>query len=102
MEISLLAIFDEIWAKTLYYSPWSLPKFLSNFKKFTKNPNLIGITSNFLCNIRTCICIRKKIIKMEIFLLAIFDENWPKTLYYSPWSLPKFLSNFKNSQKIRI
>ena len=35
---------------------------LSNFGgtlKFVKNPNLIIISSNFLCNIRTYICIRK-------------------------------------------
>ena len=28
-------------------------------KKFVKNLILIGISSNFLCNISTCICIRK-------------------------------------------
>ena len=59
MENSLLAIFGEIWPKTLYYSTWSLAQFLSNFKKIVKNPNLIEITSNFLHNIRTIICIRK-------------------------------------------
>ena len=28
--------------------------------KIVKNPNVIGISSNFLHNISTCICIRKK------------------------------------------
>ena len=28
--------------------------------------------------------------KMENFLLAIFDEIWPNTLYYSTGSLSKF------------
>ena len=59
MEISLLVIFDEIWPKTLYYSTWSLAQFLSNFKKFIKKPILIGISSNLLHNISTCICMRK-------------------------------------------
>ena len=59
MENSLLVIFDEIWPKTLYYSTGALARFLSNFKNSEKNPILIGISSNFLHNIRTCICIRK-------------------------------------------
>ena len=59
MENSLLAIFDEIWPETMYYSTGTLALFLSNFKKFVKNPILIGMSSNFLHNIRTCICIRK-------------------------------------------
>ena len=59
MEISLLAIFDKIWLETMYYSTWSQTKFLSNLKIFFKNPILIGISSNFKHNIRTCICIRK-------------------------------------------
>ena len=36
-------------------------------------------------------------IKMDTFLLAIFDEIWPMTMYYSTGSLARFLSNFKNS-----
>ena len=95
MEISLLVIFDEIWPKTLYYSTWSLARFLSNYKNFVKNPILIGINSNFLHNISTCICIRKNI-RMENSLLDIFDEIWLKTMYYSTWSLARFLSNYKN------
>ena len=43
----------------------------------------------------TCICIRK-IIKMENSLLFIFGEIWPNSLYYSTWSLTRFLSNFEN------
>ena len=34
---------------------------------------------------------------MENSLLAIFDEIWPKTLYYSTGSLP----NFRAALKIR-
>ena len=59
MENSLLVIFDEIWPMTLYYSTGSLARFWSNLKKFVKNPILIRISSNFLHNISTCICIRK-------------------------------------------
>ena len=36
---------------------------------------------------------------MENSLLTIFDEIWPKTLYYSTGSLAQFWSNFKNSEK---
>ena len=39
---------------------------------------------------------QKKIIKMETSLLVIFDEIWPKSLYYSTGSLARFWSNFKN------
>ena len=56
MENSLLVSFDEIWLKTLYYSTGTLARFLS---KFIKNPILIGISSNLINNIRTCICMRK-------------------------------------------
>ena len=59
MENSLLAIFREIWPMSLYYSTGALARFLSNFKNSKKNPILIGINSNFLYNISTCICIRK-------------------------------------------
>ena len=59
MENSLLAIFDKIWPNTLYYSTGCLARFLSNFKNFFKNLILIGMNSKILCNIRTCICIKK-------------------------------------------
>ena len=59
MENSLLANFDEIWPTTLYYSTGTLARFWSNLKKIVKNLILIGISSNFLHNICTCICIRK-------------------------------------------
>ena len=59
MENSLLVIFAKIWPMTLYYSTGALTRFWSNFKKFVKNPILIGISSNFLHNISTCIHIRK-------------------------------------------
>ena len=35
-------------------------------------------------------------IKIEIVLQVIFDEIWPKSLYYSTGTLARFLSNFKN------
>ena len=75
MENSLLAIFDEIWPKTMYrvFGP-----IFEQLKKFLKNLNLIGISSNFLCNISTCICIRKNY-KNEKFSPS---QIWPKTLYY--------------------
>ena len=44
VENFLVVIFDEIFEK---------------LKTFMKNPILIGISSNFLHNISTCICIRK-------------------------------------------
>ena len=59
MKNPLLVIFHEIWPKTMCYSTGTLAQFLSNFKKFIKNPILIGISSNFKHNISTCICIRK-------------------------------------------
>ena len=37
MKNSLLAIFDEIWLKTLYYSTGSLARFWSNFKIHKKS-----------------------------------------------------------------
>ena len=36
---------------------------------------------------------------MEIPLLVIFGEIWPKTLYYSAGTLSEFLSNIKNCKK---
>ena len=60
MKNYLLFNFGEIWPKTMYYSTETLAQFWSNFKKFVKNKYLIGISSNFLHNISTCICIRKK------------------------------------------
>ena len=60
MKNSLLAIFDKLWSMTLYYIVQGLwPNFLSNIKKFIKNPISIRIYSKFLHNIRMCICIRK-------------------------------------------
>ena len=34
---------------------------------------------------------------MVNLFLVIFDEIWPKTLYYSTGTFIEFLSNFKNS-----
>ena len=59
MENSYFVIFDENWSKTLYYSTGSLSRFLSKFKNLQKNSILTEISSKFLHNIKTCICIRK-------------------------------------------
>ena len=59
MEISLLAIFDEIWPMTLYYIVQSVWLDFGATLKFFKNPILIGICSKLVHNISTCICIRK-------------------------------------------
>ena len=96
MESSLIVIFGEIWPMSLYYSTGHLVRFWSNFKKFVKNPILIGISSKLKNNIRTCICIRKNI-KMENSLIVIFGEIWPMSLYYSTGYLAQFWSNFKKS-----
>ena len=64
------------------------------FKKIVKNPTLVGISSNFLCNISTCVYALEKSIKMENSLLIIFDKIWPNTLYYSTGSFARFLSKF--------
>ena len=74
MENSLLVIFAKIWPMTLYYSTGTLTRYLSSFKIFKKNPTLIGISSKFLCNIRTCICIRKNY-KNEEFSPSHFCQN---------------------------
>ena len=74
MKNSLLFIFGEIWLKTLYYSTGTLTRFLSNFRKFVKNPILIGISLNFLHSLSTCICIRKKY-KNEEFSTFHFWRN---------------------------
>ena len=63
MEISLLAIFHEI-PSTIVQGLW--PDFGATLN-FFKNPILIEISSNFLHNIRTCICIRKKYINGDSF-----------------------------------
>ena len=60
MKNSQLFIFGKIWLVTMYYSTGTFVRFWSNFKKIVKNPNVIGISSNFLHSISTCICIRKK------------------------------------------
>ena len=67
METFLLFNFGKIWPETMYYSTGTLTRFWSNFKIFLKNPILIGISSNFLHNICTCMCIRKKYKNGEFF-----------------------------------
>ena len=56
MENSLLVIFGEIWSKSLYRDFCPI---LEQLLKIVKNQNSIGMSSNFLHNLRTCICIRK-------------------------------------------
>ena len=48
MDISLLAIFDEIWPKSLYYSTGSLANFgatLKNCKKSNFNRNQLKLST---------------------------------------------------------
>ena len=59
MENSLLAIFDEIWPETMYYSTGFLAQFLNKFKKskicnFDRNQRKLSTQ-----HLSTCICIRK-------------------------------------------
>ena len=77
MKNSLLVIFGKIWPKMLYYSTGTLARFLSNFKNSLKNPILIGISSNLLHSIRTCICIRKNY-RNEEFSPSHFWQNLAK------------------------
>ena len=51
--------------------------------KFVKNKILIEVHSKFQRNISACISIRKNY-KNGV---AIFDEFWPNTLYYSTGTL---------------
>ena len=60
------------------------------------------MSSNFLHNIRTCICIRKKY-KIENSQLFIFGEIWPKSLYYIVQGLwPDFGATLKNHKKSKL
>ena len=43
--------------------------------------------------------VSENIIKMENSLLAIYDEIWPKSLYYSTGTLGQFLSNYEIHKK---
>ena len=56
IAIFFLAIFGEIWPNNLY---WFIGLIFEQILKFIKNPNLIGMSSNFLNKIKTCTCIRK-------------------------------------------
>ena len=87
MENSFLAIFDKIPC-TIAHCLW--PNFGVTLK-IHKNSNFDRNQLKFLHNITTCIRIRKKYRNKESF----FDEIWPMTMYYSPWSLAKFWSNFE-------
>ena len=53
MAISLLAIFDKVWPLVQ-----GLGLILEQLLKFIKNPILIRISSNFLHNLSTCMCIK--------------------------------------------
>ena len=95
LENSLLVIFAKIWPMTLYYSTGTLTRFLRKLKirkksNFDQNQLKLSIQHKYLY------MYEKKIIKMENSLLVFFDENWPKSLYYSTGNLAQFLSNFKN------
>ena len=73
MENSLLVIFGEIWPMTLYYSTWSLARFLSNFKNHlmhTKSSPLLHISMSCFDTFST-----STFIKDAIFLLAFFAKS---------------------------
>ena len=96
MENFLIFIFDEIWPETLYYSTGTLARLLSNLKiwkksKFDRNQLKLSTQHKYMY------MYQKKIIKVKNFVLVIFDEIWPDTLYYSTGTLARFFSNFKNS-----
>ena len=60
------------------------------------------MSSNFLRNISTCICIKKNI-KLENSLLLIFGKIWPKSLYYIVQGLwPDFGVTLKNCKKSKL
>ena len=95
---SLFVFFSKQYSQNLwqdYTHIWK--KLKQNLKICKKNPILIGISSKLINNIKKHVYASEKFIKMENSLLVIFGEIWPKTLYYSTWSLARFLSNFKNS-----
>ena len=71
-----------------------LPDFGANLKihkksKFDQNHLKISV------QLRNMYMYQKKIIKIENSLLVIFDEIWPKTMYYSTGTFARFWSNFK-------
>ena len=82
MENSLLFIFDKNWLETMYYSTGTLAQFWSNFKKFVKNPILIGISSKFLHNIH--VYVSENVIKMKNSLLLKFGQR-PCTIVQGLW-----------------
>ena len=96
MENSLLAIFDKIWSETMYYSTGTFVRFWSNFKNHKKS-NLDRNQLKISTQHKDMYIVSDKIIKMENFLLAIFDEIWPETMYYSTGTFVRFWSNFKKS-----
>ena len=93
MENSLLAIFDEIWLETMYYIVQGLwPDLLKINKKSNLDWNQLKLSTQH----KYMYIASENVIKMENSLLAIFDEIWPETMYYSTGTLARFLSNFKN------
>ena len=86
MENFILAICDEIWPETLYYSKGTLAQFLSNyniFKKSNFNWNQLKLSTQH----KNMYMHQKKYMKMENSQILIFDEIWPTTLYYSTGTL---------------
>ena len=73
-ELNMQHQLHELTSTTIQYMYMAFGATL----KIRKNPILIGISSNLIYNIKTCICI-KKIIKIENSLLFISDKIWPKT-----------------------
>ena len=83
MKNSLLAIFAKI--------PCTIVQgVLSNFGatlKIHKKSNFYQNQLKLSTQHKNMYMYQKKIIKMKNSLLAIFDEIWPKTMYYSTGSL---------------
>ena len=75
MLSDLNSMFHELTSTTVYTTVQVHVTFGATLK-FIKNLKLVRISSKLMYNIRTCICIRKKIIKMKNSHLAIFDKIW--------------------------
>ena len=77
---------------TIVHGLW--PDFGATFKN-CKKLNFDQNQLRFSTQHKNMYMYQKKIIKMKNSLIVIFDEIWPKSLYYSTWSLARFWSNFK-------
>ena len=93
MKKFLLVNSDEIWPMSCTIVQGLWPDFgatLKNCKKSNFDRNQLKPSTQH----KNMYMYQKKIIKMENSLLVIFDETWPKSLYYSTGTLARFWSNF--------